>query len=156
MLPILRRNHPNQRAHSQLADRGPNHLTLVIQEMIPCQSPEFNLQRSTWWRSEAPRERKCRPCGHHTCGMIETVLARGGAFSLLPPWTRKLLVKPHVDEICRSCCSPSASSFHSVSDHIPHTKFESVNYLSSLVRCCFPASTSETHDRREAQEPGTT
>ena len=150
MLPILRPNLPNQRAHSQLADRGPNHLTLATQEMIPCQSPGSNLQRSTWWRSEARRERKCQPCGHHTYGMIETVPARGGAFSLLPPWTRKLLGKPHVDEICRSCCSLLASSFPSVNDHESRTKFESVDYLYSLVRRCLPPSTSKTNNRREA------
>ena len=150
MLPILRPNLPNRRAHSQSADRGPDHLTLVIQEMTPCQSPESNLQRSTWWRSEGRQERKCRPCGHHTYGMIETMLARGGVFSLLPRWTKKPLGKPHVDEICRSCCSPSASSFPSVSDHESRTRFKSVDYLSSLVRCCLPPSTSETNNRREA------
>ena len=150
MLPILRPNLPNQRAHSQLADRGPNHLTSAIQEMIPCQSPGSNLQRSTWWKSEVPRERRCRPCGHHTYGMIETLLARGGAFSLPPPWTRKLLGKPHVEEICRSCCSLLASSFPLVSDHISRTMFESVDYLSSMVRRCLLPSTSETSNRREA------
>ena len=147
MLPILRPNLPNQRAHSQLADRGPNRLTLVIHEMIPCQSPGSNLQRSTWWRSEAPQGRKCQRCGHRTYGMIGTVLAKGGAFSLLPQQTKKLLGKPRVGGICRSCYLLSASSFPSVSDHISRTKFESVDHLSSLVRRCLPPPTSKTNNR---------